>query len=79
MIRTMLAVSIFWCRAEPVVPNGDDYFKKTMKLEMSCEAALRDCQKIYNACEITGCGEVEEESNFDSRNCKMSTGDQDYD
>ena len=79
MINEMLTVALLWCRAEPVIPNGDDYLVRGDSIEYSCKEAIQKCEEIYSACEFTGCGQVAEEENFDSRRCNYSTGAQDYD
>lgn len=47
----------FWCRAEPVSPNGDDYIEFDVGLDKACSTALLRCSKRYGVCEVTGCGE----------------------
>ena len=47
----------FWCRAEPIVLNGDDYLRYGLTQEEACGKALRECDEHYRYCEVTGCGE----------------------
>ena len=47
----------FWCRAEPVSPNGDDYLRYALSQAEACDHALEACAAQYRNCEITGCGE----------------------
>lgn len=47
----------WWCRAEAVSPNGDDYLRFAKTAEAACAKAVKDCEDHYGNCEITGCGE----------------------
>lgn len=47
----------WWCRAEPVHLNGDDYLRFAKTAEAACTQALKECEDHYSNCNITGCGE----------------------
>ena len=52
-----LVLVMLWCKAEPVVPNGDAYFGRSFDLEEACDIAVSDCQKIYGVCESVDIGD----------------------
>jgi hypothetical protein len=78
IIESLASAVLLWCRAEPVVANGDDYFAKGGSIPQVCDDAIKRCEEIYYACEITGCGEVKKEEEFTSRNCPYQSGRLDY-
>jgi len=47
----------WWCRAEPISLNGDDYLEFGLNAEEACEKALKACEDHYPNCTIEGCGE----------------------
>lgn len=60
---------LIWCRAEPVVANGDDYLDYATTSEEACSSALARCERQYHNCEVTGCGEWKDVRSLESRVC----------
>lgn len=54
----------WWCRAEPVSPNGDEYLRFGLTAEDACNQAKKDCEDHYINCTIEGCGEWKNDENF---------------
>ena len=59
MLEAVLAISLFWCRAEPVPVNGDDYLKRAESIEVACAMAVDACEAHYHNCLPLYCGEGE--------------------
>ena len=57
MVEVVLAVSLFWCRAEPVLSNGDDYYRESSSVSTACSDAVAACEVQYNKCEPKYCGD----------------------
>lgn len=69
-MKTLLIATLatFWCKAEPVTTNGDDYLARSSSIEESCYKALKRCEEHYHDCEITHCGEGHS-INYDDTGC----------
>lgn len=70
MLDVMLVVSLFWCRAEPVVANGDEYLRRASSIDMACIEAVDACEKQYHDCEPRYCGEGYS-LNYDDEPCEI--------
>ena len=67
-MRTFL-VLLFWCRVEPITPNGDDYLIQSDSVQSACIQALEECEGHYGYCKILGCGTNDKD--FFTENCHL--------
>lgn len=56
MWEVAIIASLFWCRAEPVVTNGDDYLREASSIQSACIEAVEECERTYHQCEPKYCG-----------------------
>jgi hypothetical protein len=51
-------VALWWCRVEPVHPNGDDYLYRGVDVKKTCTQALENCFRQYGnlMCKVVNCG-----------------------
>ena len=69
----LIGTVLFFCKAEPVSTNGDEYLKyNNMETEKACEVAVSECEKHYRNCEITACGEFKSDESLFEKNCDLT-------
>jgi len=70
MINELLVGSVlFFCKAEPVSTNGDEYIEYNLETENACMLAMSECEKQYSICEVTACGEFKDEKSLFQKKC----------
>jgi len=62
---------LFFCKAEPVYQNGDEYVKYNSVIKTACEFAISDCEEHYRYCEITTCGEFKSDKSLFDKKCDL--------
>jgi hypothetical protein len=70
-LLTTNAYASYWCRTEPVSPNGDEYIYYGPTIEDACQKSRHQCELRYGPCEPTGCGEFIDSESFSDRNCDL--------